>query len=242
VTVPLTKHSSAALPVPKYSSYTSLRRNVLAEDDDKLRYFPYFGDDINDGGALQELYSDWTKNLPTVHRRSELAAMLTDIAEKFLDETGLSYYDALHYLIGNIETVYPQASSPEEREQARRERRKAALYNDFEIEPAKKKLYLDSVPPPTPAGLAIAPAVCKAWKEITTISLWDVIKNGKAGNSEKQGQTLPALLDKDKASAYYSVGTVHSLKCLVCFTSVQFLSIFYIIRLTPLQARVSSPP
>ncbi|KAI9767146.1 MAG: hypothetical protein M1840_005935 [Geoglossum simile] len=225
MTVPLTKHSSAALPVPKYSSYTSLRRNVLAEDDDKLRYFPYFGDDINDGGALQELYSDWTKNLPTVHRRSELAAMLTNIAEKFLEETGLSYYDALHYLIGDIETAFPLASSPEqrertrrEREQARRERKKAALYDDFEIDPAKQKLYLDSVPPPTPAGLAIAPAVCRAWKEVTTISLWDVIKNGKGGNSEKQGQNPPPLLDQDKASAYYSVGTIHSLKCLVCFT------------------------
>ncbi|KAI9773030.1 MAG: hypothetical protein M1839_002231 [Geoglossum umbratile] len=218
MTVPLTKHTSAIIPVPKYNSYTSLRRNVLAEDDDKLKYFPYFGDDINDEGALQELYSDWTKKLPTVHQRTELAATLADTADKFMDETGLSYYDALHYLIGNIEVVSPQAISREEKEEARRERKVAALYQDFELEPAKQKLYLDSIPPLTPAGLAIAPAVCKIWKDITTISLWDVIKNGKGEYSEKQGQKPPKISDQDEASAYYSVGTVHSLKCLACFT------------------------
>src|SRR4051794_24741581 len=126
MTAPLTKHPAASELVPKYSSYTSLRRNVLAEDDDKLRYFPYFGDDINDGGALQELYSDWTKNLPTVHRRSEQAAMLAGTAERFLAETGLSFYDAVHYLIGNIEAVVPHITNVEELEQAKQERKKAA--------------------------------------------------------------------------------------------------------------------
>ncbi|KAH0537931.1 hypothetical protein FGG08_005413 [Glutinoglossum americanum] len=214
----LTKHSATTEFVPKYSSYTSLRRNVLAEDDDKLRYFPYFGDDINDGGALQELYSDWTKNLPTVHQRSEQAAMFAGIAEKFLAETGLSFYDAVHYLIGNIETIAPQASSVEELEQAKRERKKAALYHDFELEPAKQKGYLDSIPPLTLAGLAMAPAVCKAWKDATTISLWDVIKGRDVGvNPGKQSQNAPAALHQRAANGYYSIGTVYSMKCLICF-------------------------
>jgi hypothetical protein len=225
----LTKHSASSEFVPKYSSYTSLRRNVLAEDDDKLRYFPYFGDDINDGGALQELYSDWTKNLPAVHRRSELAAMLAGTAEKFLAETGLSFYDAVHYLIGDIETIVPQPASVVELEQARRERRKAALYHDFELEPAKQKLYLDSIPrPPDRTGLEIAPAVCKAWKDVTTISLWDVIKGRDASiNPGKQSQSTPAALPQKAASGYYSIGTVESLKCLICFTLVQFLSVLF---------------
>ncbi|KAH0560042.1 hypothetical protein GP486_003436 [Trichoglossum hirsutum] len=220
MTAPLTRHTSDSEPVPKYSSYTSLRRNVLAEDDDKLRYFPYFGDDINDGGALQELYSDWTKNLPTVHRRSEQAAMLVGTAEKFLAETGLSFYDAVHYLIGNIETIAPHATSAEELEQAKRERRKSALYNDFELEPAKQKLYLDSIPPPTSAGLAIAPAICKAWKDATSISLWDVIKRGDvSANPGKQNQNTPTALPLKAASGYYSIGTVYSMKCLICFAA-----------------------
>jgi hypothetical protein len=227
MTAPLTKHPSVSEPVPKYSSYTSLRRNVLAEDDDKLRYFPYFGDDINDGGALQELYSDWTKNLPTVHRRSEQAAMLASTAEKFLAETGLSFYDAVHYLIGNIETIVPHATSTEELELAIRERKKSSLYHDFELEPAKQKLYLDSIPPPTPAGLAIAPAICKAWKDATSISLWDVIKRGDVGASPgKQSQNTPAALPLKAASGYYSIGTVYSMKCLICFASVSIPSYF----------------
>lgn len=51
--------------MPKYHSYTTLRNNILAEDDEVMRYFPYFGEDAEEEEInqlnLEDTFVDRTK-------------------------------------------------------------------------------------------------------------------------------------------------------------------------------------
>lgn len=51
--------------MPKYHSYTTLKNNILAEDDEVMRYFPYFGEDAEEEEInqlnLEETFVDRTK-------------------------------------------------------------------------------------------------------------------------------------------------------------------------------------
>lgn len=63
-------------PLPKYHAYLTLRNNILAEDDEVMRYFPYFGEDAaeNDDLAalnLEEAFVDKTKNAQEENMRAE---------------------------------------------------------------------------------------------------------------------------------------------------------------------------
>jgi hypothetical protein len=183
--------------------------------------------------SLHDVYKDWIKNLPTQHKRSELAATLSDTAAKFLTETGLSIVDAAHYLIGNIEDITPPSTTEQERQKAEKDR-KAVLYSDFEIEPQNQVLYLKNIPPPTRRGLDMAHEICKAWKDTTSLSLWDCLKDKKieaiSANAGKQHQATPeAPQHRENAGGYYSISTIYSMKCLICFTCVSLFPIHPIV-------------
>lgn len=51
--------------VPKYHSYTTLRNNILSDDDDVMRYYPYLGEDAGDEDInqlnLEETFVDRTR-------------------------------------------------------------------------------------------------------------------------------------------------------------------------------------
>lgn len=61
--------------MPKYHSYTTLRNNILADDDEVMRYFPYFGEDAEEEEInqlnLEETFVDRTKASAEDGRRSE---------------------------------------------------------------------------------------------------------------------------------------------------------------------------
>lgn len=63
-------------PLPKYHAYITLRNNILAEDDEVMRYFPYFGEDAADNNVidmlnLEEAFVDKTKNAQEENMRAE---------------------------------------------------------------------------------------------------------------------------------------------------------------------------
>lgn len=61
--------------MPKYHSYTTLRNNILADDDEVMRYFPYFGEDAEEEEInqlnLEDTFVDRTKASAEDGRRSE---------------------------------------------------------------------------------------------------------------------------------------------------------------------------
>lgn len=68
---------SQGLPkMPKYHAYTTLRNNILAEDDEVMRYFPYFGEEAAENDTLdtlnlEEAYVDRTKSMQEDNQRGE---------------------------------------------------------------------------------------------------------------------------------------------------------------------------
>lgn len=61
--------------MPKYHSYTTLRNNILADDDEVMRYFPYFGEDAEEDEInqlnLEDTFVDRTKASAEDGKRSE---------------------------------------------------------------------------------------------------------------------------------------------------------------------------
>lgn len=66
--------------MPKYHSYTTLRNNILADDDEVMRYFPYFGEDAEEEEInqlnLEDTFVDRTKASAEDGRRSECESPL----------------------------------------------------------------------------------------------------------------------------------------------------------------------
>lgn len=58
--------------MPKYHSYTTLRNNILADDDEIMRYFPYFGEDVEEDELhLEDTFLDKTKSSAEEGKNSE---------------------------------------------------------------------------------------------------------------------------------------------------------------------------
>ncbi|KAI5803899.1 hypothetical protein EDC01DRAFT_478286 [Geopyxis carbonaria] len=62
--------------IPKYRHYITLRANLVAENEENLRYYPYFGEEDAESEAarqlrLEELFIDQTKKSSEVNQRLE---------------------------------------------------------------------------------------------------------------------------------------------------------------------------
>lgn len=252
ITVGKTPDNIAA--VPKYHSFTTLRNNILAEDDEVMHYHPYFGEEAADNDVqqlhLDETFVDRTKiaeiegkknecesinyyQYPAVLRPTD-ATMYSNFIEKFLEECDVSVAAVTRYLTGDISRMNGSGS------RARLEKaRRAALPADFDLENPKWILFNQNREKISDQELERCEAVCAAFKEVTDISIWEVVKiknpkvkdfispirlttgNGSQPSSSQSSGAREAEIPLTESSRgniiNYSLESYASLNCLICF-------------------------
>ncbi|KAG0644669.1 hypothetical protein HOY80DRAFT_996830 [Tuber brumale] len=161
--------------VPKYHSYTTLRNNILSDDDEIMRYYPYLGDEAGDDEinqlSAEETFIDRTRATAEEGKKDECAAMYTTFIHNFLRDLNLGFDAIVGYLVGDITGINNGISKP--RSEALRA---GALPNDFDREDAKIKAIRERLGTVTMGELEKAESVCRIFKQQTKISMWDVVK------------------------------------------------------------------
>ena len=86
--------------VPKFQVHASVKTNVLSENNEILRYVPYFEDEVPDGiEDLGHHFEDWTEDLPKMSYRREQAEWLLPIVTGMTMDFGCSPEQVLRALL-----------------------------------------------------------------------------------------------------------------------------------------------
>ncbi|KAI9706558.1 MAG: hypothetical protein M1836_003565 [Candelina mexicana] len=225
-TVPVTTYKSEAVTIPSYTSYITLSRNILAVNDKDMKYFPYFGEDINvEKGVLfrelEQTFNNRVQDLPLCRLRAEQADKFRPYAEAALDELGCSMGDILRYLLEDHRPL-PMVDMSSETRNIWLDRT-PHLKEDFNKEENNVRKVLDDLPPRVDRAVAVAGLACRAFLNVTKFSLWHIAKTDQhifaAGLPGKLSQgTLGSTAEAHAGAnlAAQSLGTYSELGCLIC--------------------------
>lgn len=212
--MPVTTYRSDAVSVPPYLNYIPIRRNILAENDRSLKYYPYFGEDGPGKKSglekeLEERFNNRIKHLPLRHWYAEQADKLMPYTTRYLEELGCSI-EAVLYLL--LDTDHP--IEPAEGSSVTLHKWYARCFATESVRTSQKWQNLfSSISRPEQQALARAELACKAFYSVTKLSLWYIVKthevtvNHLAQRQEKK--TTP--------SATQGLHTYTDLGCLMCY-------------------------
>ncbi|KAI9826728.1 MAG: hypothetical protein M1819_007273 [Sarea resinae] len=234
VNVPQTLFESKAPLLPKYTSYITLRRNVLTEDDECIRYWPYFGIGEENEKATETFYESVLKLFPQnrlkgmqmLHIRAEQAIKYRPYVERFLSEVGCAGTDILYYLLDDSTSPVPVKMSPESEEAWKS--RASHLEEDFSPSDddgrRKWEQVRQQLAPTSKRALGVAGLACTAFKNRAPFSLWHIAKRyRKIMNAATPGRiafNTPASSSQLRPTGDESsepLGTYEDLGCRLCF-------------------------
>jgi len=211
--MPVTMYTSDAVSVPPYLNYIPIRRNILAENDRSLKYYPYFGEDGPGKKSglekeLEERFNNRIKHLPLRHWYAEQADKLLPYATCFLEEQGCTIEDILYLFLNPDSPIEPGEGSSSTLHQwyAR------CFATDSDRTSKKWQSLFCSMQSPEEQALAHVRLACKAFYTVTKLSLWYIVK------SHEVTVKLSARLQekKDTPSAAPGLNTYTNLGCLMC--------------------------
>jgi hypothetical protein len=203
--------------VPRYSHNTTVRRNILTMDDEKLRYIPYMGDAESSkkktARLLQELAAAYNPKATSSCRETEWSYQVRDYLDEYLEESGLGLTQdmLIEYLLGQFDDA-----------SGRNIKDIHAILDQYET-------------PLKPKERQLAKAFTQAFYKILHNALRDTLlpedrlkemaEQVKKPNEEKltrtppKGQTSQSNVDKDDSTVEPSwdrLGTYTTLTCLIC--------------------------
>lgn len=211
--MPVTIYASDAVSVPPYLNYIPIRRNILAENDRSLKYYPYFGEDgpgkkLGLEKELEERFNDRIKHLPFRHWCAEQADKLLPYTRRYLEQLSCEFSDVLYLFLDTNHTRKPgEGSSGTSQDWY------AACFAAESDRASKKwQTLFCSMQSPGQQALARAELACKAFYTATKLSLWYIVKNHDVTVN------LLARLQEKGDSPYSTQGlhTYTDLGCLMC--------------------------
>ncbi|KAK9363792.1 hypothetical protein V1504DRAFT_444559 [Lipomyces starkeyi] len=186
--------------LPLYKDYTPLTTGVNVEDDEILRYLPYFGENgEEDGLNLEEMFEDKTESHAEVLRREKAQFLAADFFN-LMANYGLSKSQLVSYFLynGGSNSVV----------------RKLVLPDKFELDEKKRKLLEEHTRKLDSNLVWKIELICRIFKELTRTSIWEVLNLYPAN----------ALIDDRRSSlrnsqsnAAFSLDSYSSLLCSFCF-------------------------
>jgi hypothetical protein len=242
----LSKVTPGVLVPRKCRHFTTLRNNILGENEEEMRYLPYFGEgaeeDVLEGLDLSDWFTDKTKSsvedgktmeckLPSPYELNTVltrldASFYISFMKNFLEEVDVSLDAVILYLIGDISQMYADQNSA-------LARRKSTLPKDFDLTDPKVKTAQKKATSVELSELYAAETVCRVFKEMTGISVWEVAKKLSSVVKDSLSPTkqmttgASAVLNEtgDKEVALltggnpwpYSLDSYASLCCVVCY-------------------------
>ncbi|KAK9337883.1 hypothetical protein V1521DRAFT_447392 [Lipomyces starkeyi] len=186
--------------LPLYKDYTPLTTGVNVEDDEILRYLPYFGENgEEDGLNLEEMFEDKTESHAEVLRREKAQFLAADFFN-FMANYGLSKSQLVSYFLYNVGSNAVV--------------RKLVLPDKFELDEKKRKLLEEHTRKLDSSLVWKIELICRIFKEITRTSIWEILNLYPAN----------ALIDDRRSSlrnsqstAAFSLDSYASLLCSFCF-------------------------
>jgi len=214
INVPVEVYTSEAVSVPPYLSYISIRRNILAENDRSLKYYPYFGEEGpgKKSGLEKELedrFNNRIKDLPLRHWFAEQAEKLGPYAARYLEDVGCQMMDVLYLLLDTDRLIEPDEVSASG---SMRKWHVRCFATDFGRTNKKWQEVFCRLRCPEQQALARADLACRAFYNTTKLSLWYIVRNHESATS------LLTWSQEKKGSPSGSQGlsTYADLGCLVC--------------------------
>ena len=213
-------YCSQDISVPRYKHYTTIKKNILSEEDDALRYVPYFDEHVPKKlNLLSHHYRDVIDELRIRHHREEQVKRLLPIAKSLLSTVGCNVDDVVHFLSEASKLVQIRANIDNEDPATRHLFTSIEDFNEF------KNVDLDLLAdckPRTTHRIPTAGGVCKVMFDITGLSIWEVIRSEprlseliRSHKLAKRGESQNSQPEKTRSSLFGSVYT--SLGCNVCF-------------------------
>ncbi|KAF2402787.1 hypothetical protein EJ06DRAFT_554365 [Trichodelitschia bisporula] len=178
---PITRVKCDAVDLPRYTTYVSLDRNILAENNKKLICWPYFDDDetqekveemlrVSLRQHYKMLYEKRPRHLAVLHE----VAHFREIADAFLKDLGITYHDVLHFLLEPDLGLPPNLLSLDDIHHWTR--REEYCKDSFDRDhPVWKKVFAN-LPPSSPRSLVVAAFACSAFLEGTPLGLWHIVR------------------------------------------------------------------
>ncbi|OCK79858.1 hypothetical protein K432DRAFT_443585 [Lepidopterella palustris CBS 459.81] len=222
LSIPITKYRSTAVQVPPYTDYVSLRDNVLAENNRKLLYWPYFDDeeheDLNKKGLWSEL--DQRFDMVNEHRprrllQAEQCRVYRAYTETFLEEIGIDWKHILFWLlaentdIASIDVSLSMGWGIQSGGMLDTSsfllQREPHCVEDFNRGHKKWKAVFSNLPRPSVRELKLAAHACTAFLKSCGFSLWHI---ARLSNS--------AQLTRIEPLQHEAGFTYRSLACRVC--------------------------
>ena len=211
--MPVTVYTSDAVSVPPYRNYIPIRRNILAENDRSLKYYPYFGEDGPGKKSglekeLEERFNNRIKHLSLRHWYAEQADKLMPYTIRYVEEIGCSIEDILYLLLDTEHLTKPvEGSSGSLRNWYAR-----CFAFDSDRSTRKWQNLFCSMQPPGKLALARAELACKAFYSVTKLSVWYIVKS-----HEVTANLLVGLEEKKTTpSSAQGLHTYTDLGCLMC--------------------------
>ncbi|KAK9240494.1 hypothetical protein V1525DRAFT_448022 [Lipomyces kononenkoae] len=187
-------------PLPLYKDYTPLTMGVHVEDDEVLRYLPYFGENgEEDGLNLEEIFEDKTESHAEVLRREKAQFLAADIFH-FMANYGLSKTQLVSYFLFHVGSNAAV--------------RKLVLPDNFELDEKKRKQLEEHTRKLDSRIVWKIELICRIFKDMTRTSIWEILNLYPAN----------ALIDDKRSSlrssqsaATFSLDSYSSLLCSFCF-------------------------
>ncbi|KAG4427464.1 hypothetical protein IFR05_017052, partial [Cadophora sp. M221] len=184
--------------VPRYSSHTNVRRNILKADDEKLKFIPFLGESRNDANfkkLVRELEQVYSPQSSETSRESEENARIRQYLPTWLEELqlGCDLNTLKHYLLQQDDES-----------------------GELAMEPRNQRLLLESFGEPLDhRARAVASRVCEAFNEVFDIQIQDVVLPPSL--LKEMVESLRNEIAKKKPSPVANrVGTYADLTCLIC--------------------------
>jgi len=182
--IPGTVHNSTAVEVPPYNWYTSLKHSVLAENDRRLLYWPYFDEDEDVGGEdlkkeLLDRFEIVVEKREHQIERNEESKKYASYVEAFLEELGCTYEDVLYYLLQpNLDV--PASIPLYDHELVAWTFRAKLCSEDYCRTSRLWTDVYDALPVPSDHSVVLAALACYVFQESCGRSLWHVAMKSNA--------------------------------------------------------------
>jgi hypothetical protein len=197
--------------VPRYRAFTSVKRNILCENDNVLRYNPFFGDeeDPEDIGLLQEYFDDQVRYLPAKHRHKEQALRLLPVVHRMISNYNLSVQEVIGTMLekGNE----PMAETGQ------------LLASEYSISPddlqtpARKSALVAKLAPTALEKGTAASLMAEATSTITKLSLWSVLKEDPQVKTILKTAVSDILNINERGADNGKPVDLRELRCCICF-------------------------
>lgn len=189
VAVPITPYSSTVKTVPYYVDYVNLGMSILAENEKRLLYQPYFSEDFQEdrNGQIEDLNEELDRRFYRFIEQRRAKQLETEVARKryqylesFWTDVGISPSHIVDYLVSIDEAKAPADADL------------AATYDTTDVKQAlalRSKLWVDDHEPthskwvkyrslrsePTFTDLSKASLASSAFYKKTRSSIWNVV-------------------------------------------------------------------